>query len=157
TRSLGYARRDGFSVVTIPYNVWDLQFVVLLPDQVNGLAALESKLTGAGLRAACENLPSREVILYLPNFKLEPPVFQLGKELQGLGMKSALDNPPRSANFDRMAARRVDDYLYISEVFHKTFFKLDEKGTEAAAATAVAISALGIEREKPKPIEVKVD
>ena len=67
------------------------------------------------------------------------------------------DQPRGSANFDRIAPRRPDDYLCISEVFHKTFLILDEKETEAAAATAVAMSVRSAVREKPKPIEVRVD
>jgi serpin B len=81
----------------------------------------------------------------------------LGRELRALGMKSAFDQPRGSANFDRIAPRRPDDYLCISEVFHKTFLSLDEKGTEAAAATAVAMVTASAVREKPKPIEVRVD
>jgi serpin B len=97
------------------------------------------------------------VILHLPKFKLEPPTMSLTKELQGLGMKTAFDQPIGSANFDRLAPRRGNDYLFISEVFHKTFIAVDEKGTEAAAATAVAMD-LGTAIEEPsKPVEVKVD
>lgn len=97
------------------------------------------------------------VILYLPKFKLEPPLMSLGLELQALGMKSAFDQPRGTANFDRIAPRRASDYLYISEVFHKTFLKLDENGTEAAAATAFT-AILGSQMgERPKPIEVRVD
>jgi serpin B len=153
----GYAQRDGFSVVTIPYSGGEVQFLVLLPDETNGLAALEAKLTPQ-LLVSCANPGMAEVILDLPKLKLEPPLFRLGKVLQSLGMKSAFDRPRGTANFDRMAPRKPNDYLYISEVFHKTFLTLDEKGTEAAAATAVAMMrATAALREKPKPIEVRVD
>ena len=156
-RLLGYAKREGFTVLTIPYRGGDLQFLVLLPDKVDGLVDLEKGLTG-GLLAGCASLERHEVILYLPRFKLEPPTIPLRKELQALGMKTAFDIPQGSANFDGMAPRNPDDYLYISEVFHKAFLSLDEKGTEAAAATAVAmLPTMSAVRPKPKPIEVRVD
>jgi serpin B len=153
----GYARRDGFSVVTIPYSGGEIPFLVLVPDETNGLAALEAKLTPQ-LLVASASPGMAEVILHLPKFKIEPPLFRLGKVLQSLGMKSAFDQPRGTANFDRMAPRKPNDYLYISEVFHKTFLALDEQGTEAAAATAVAMMrATAVVREMPKPIEVRVD
>jgi serpin B len=114
------------------------------------------KLT-ARLLADCASLRSQEVILYLPKFRLELPAMAPSRELQAHGMQSVFDPPPGSANFDRIAPRRPNDYLYISEIFHKTFLSLDEKGTEAAAATAVAMVARSAVRERPKPIEVRVD
>ena len=155
-RSLGYARRDGCTALTMPYRGGELQFLILLPDKVDGLAELEKALTGR-LLADCSQMNRQDVILYLPKFKLEPPTMSLGRELQSLGVKSAFDVPHGSANFDRIAPRRPDDYLYISEVFHKTFLSLDEKGTEAAAATAVVMMTRGMASPRPKPIEVRVD
>ena len=155
-RSLGYERRDGYTALTIPYRDRDLQFLILLPDRVDGLADLEQKVT-ARLLGDSARLSQQDVILYLPKFKLEPPTISLGKELQALGMKTAFDIPRGSANFDGMAPRKPDDYLYISAVFHKTFLSLDEKGTEAAAATAVAVMVGSAARERPKPVEVRVD
>lgn len=154
--SFGYETRSGFSIVVLTYNCWNIQFVILLPDKANGLPALEAKLTPE-LLASCVQLGEHELILYLPKFKLEPPMIPLGKELKSLGMKSAFDEPLGSANFERLAPRRPNDYLSISEVFHKTFLKLDEHGTEAAAATATTLETLGIHAAPPKPIEVRVD
>jgi serpin B len=155
--SFGYAKRDGFVAVTLPYAGGDLHFLVLLPDTAAGLPKLESKLT-PDLLTECAHLKSEEIVLYLPKFKLEPPLFALRRTLEGLGMESAFDVPQGSANFNGIAPRRPNDYLYISDVFHKTFIEVDERGTEAAAATAVvmmrATAHLG---EKPKPIEVRVD
>lgn len=150
-----YCKGDGFSVLELPYSDYQFRFLILLPDKVNGLDTLETRLTPDVL-AGSGKWEERDVTLYLPKFKLEPPVFALGKELQSLGMKSAFDKPVGSANFDRIAPRRPDDYLYVSEVFHKTFLNLDEKGTEAAAATAIHLKTLGIHEPK-KPIEVRVD
>jgi len=154
----GFARREGFSAVSLPYVGNDLQFLVLLPDDVNGLRALESKLT-ASMLAECAKLERREEVdLHLPKFKFEPPTIALAEKLQALGMKSAFDVPRGIANFDGIAPRKPDDYLYISNVFHKTFIAVDEKGTEAAAATAVVMMrAPAMAGPKPKPIEVKVD
>ena len=157
TARFGYAKREGFTAVSVAYAGEELQFVVLLPDDVNGLPGLESKLT-ADVLAECAKLEPRDVDLHLPKFKLEPPTIALAENLQALGMKSAFDIPQGSANFDKMAPRKPNDYLYISNVFHKTFLAVDEKGTEAAAATAVVMMrATGIAQPKPPPIEVKVD
>jgi serpin B len=152
----GYAKRDGFTAVSIPYVDSDLQFLVLLPDQVRGLPALEKKVTGAML-TRCAKLQGRDLDLYLPKFKFEPPTLNLGSTLQTLGMKTAFDQPPGSANFDRMATRKPSDYLAISEVFHKTFIAVDEQGTEAAAATAVVAVYAASVLNAPKPLEVKID
>ena len=154
----GYARHEGFTVVSLPYTGGELQFVVLLPDDVNGLHSLESKLTGE-LLAQCAKLEQRDVDLHLPKFKLQPPTIPLAENFEALGMKTAFDKPPGSANFDRIAPRKPNDYLYISQIFHKTFIAVDEKGTEAAAATAVTMmaAAAALRSPPPPPIEVKVD
>jgi serpin B len=150
----GHARHDGFVVVSLPYIGNELQFLILVPDQANGLRALESNLN-PNLLAECAKLKGRNVDLSLPKFKFEPPTIALADKLQMLGMKSAFDQPKGSANFERIAPRKPDDYLAISEVFHKTFIALDEKGTEAAAATSIVM--LGVRAVRPEPIEVKVD
>ena len=155
-KQFGYAKRDDFVVVALPYSGGELQFVILLPDQANGLAKLESKLS-AGLLTQSAKLEPQDVDLELPKFKIEPTI-PLGETLQALGMKTAFDVPQGSANFDKMSPRKPDKYLAISNVFHKTFIAVDEKGTEAAAATAVVMMELSARLEKPKqPIEVKVD
>lgn len=157
TTNFGYARREGFTVVSLPYAGNDLQFVVLLPDDINGLRDLESKLT-ADVLAGCSKLEKRDVDLHLPKFKLEPPTVALKEKFEALGMKTAFDIPPGSANFDKIAPRKPNDYLYISNIFHKTFIAIDEKGTEAAAATAVVMMARSaLLSPPPPPVEVKVD
>jgi serpin B len=152
-----YLKRRGFQAVTLPYAGNDLHFLLIVPDSVSGVSEVEKKLTAETL-LACAKADTREVILHLPKFKITPPTVPLSEVLQKMGMTTAFDKPAGSADFDAMAPKKPDDYLCISEVFHKTFLELDEKGTEAAAATAVVMmpGATAIV-EKPKPVELKAD
>jgi len=152
----GYHKTPGMTVLALPYANQDLQFVVFLPDPNLGPLDFERRLN-SDLLAETRRLPKHDVILYLPKFKIEPLLMRLGAILQGLGMRTAFDDPRGSANFDRIAPRRADQYLCISDIFHKTFLSLDENGTEAAAAAALSMMVGCAELEQPRPIEVHVD
>lgn len=157
TDAFGHATIPGGSVVTVPYAGGGLQFVLLVPDEKDGLAAMEKQLTPEVLAAAAKAEP-REVALYFPKFKLEPERVMLAEELIKMGMPTAFNKPPGSADFSVMAPRKPDDYLYISHVIHKAFIAVDKNGTEAAAATAVVMTrALAMPVEPPKPLEVRID
>lgn len=157
TSSFGHATIPGGSVVTVPYAAGGLQFVLMVPDKKDGLAAMEIQLTPEILAAAAKAAP-REVALHFPKFKLEPERLMLAEELVKMGMPTAFDKPPGSADFSVMAPRKPDDYLFISYVIHKAFIAVDKDGTEAAAATAVVMAkARAMPVEPPKPLEVRVD
>jgi len=153
---LGYSSGEGFSVIGLPYSGGGLQFVIVLPEDPDGLASVEPKLTPAAL-ASWSRLPRQEIELHLPRLRLEPPVLNLGTPLRELGMGSAFDEPPGSADFTGMVKPSQARGLRISGVFHKTFLELDEQGTEAAAATAVAMAPTSAMPVKPKPRVVRVD
>lgn len=151
---MAYAQGRGYSVLGLNYSGGQLGFLIFLPERPEGLAAVEKNLLPAALT---ENLKweERDVTLWLPKFKLNPPLLSLAAVLQSLGIKSAFNNPPGSANFRYIAATASDDGLFLSGVFHKTFLNLDEQGTEAAAASMMAVAA-GVHEPK-KPVDFKVD
>ncbi|MEO5958592.1 MAG: serpin family protein [Opitutaceae bacterium] len=160
TGPLGYASEPGVTIVSLDYIGRGLRFLVLLPDRNQTVDELAARLTPADFTRWAglgEKTPPTSVRLFLPKFRVEGTTLPLGKTLRTLGMKSAFDEPRGSANFDRIAPRKPNDYLAISDVFHQTFIALDEEGTEAAAATAVAMMALTSIVEPAQPIEVRVD
>ena len=73
----------------------------------------------------------------LPKFELKGQSVSLRESLLALGMTRAFDE--RTADFSGMLSPDVDK-LWISDVLHKAFVRVDEKGTEAAAATAVVLA-----------------
>ncbi len=155
-----YAEGSGFTALELPYggdqlvpSGYNLLFLIFLPKELDGLRALEARLS-PDLLAGRLKWEVRDVTLRLPKFKLDPPVVPLDEVLQSLGMKTAFDIPLGSANFDRIAAP-CPEHLFMSHVFHKTFLKLDEEGTEAAAAT-IGLIAGGIPPPR-RTAEMKVD
>jgi serpin B len=143
--------------VSLPYEGGGFQFLILLPDPGVKLAQLEARLTPE-LLSGLAAVQREKVALFLPKFRIQPPTLDLAESLKKLGMRTAFDEPRGSANFERMAERKPDDYLFIGKVLHKTFLDLDENGTEAAAATAVAMMrATSMPVPENPPVEVRVD
>jgi serpin B len=114
----------------------------VLPDAVDGLPKLEGWLDAERLDALVQALQPRQVQMTLPRFEVNPAgPLQVGKVLCELGMPLAFDGA--KADFTGIAKpERPEDRLFIGEVFHKAFVKVDEKGTEAAAASAVSLDSL---------------
>jgi serpin B len=132
------AQAEGLQVLEMPYKGEELAMVVLLPDRKSSLEALEAKLTAENLDGWLKPLRSQNVAVSLPKFKLEWRL-DLKETLQGMGMTDAFG--PGKADFSAMDGTRE---LYISKVIHKAFVAVDEKGTEAAAATAVVMRDWGL-------------
>jgi serpin B len=132
-----YSFLDGKSLqaLRLPYEGHDLDMIVLLPRKVDGLPALEKELTAAQLEGWLKKMTAYRVDVTLPKFKITSQ-FNLEDELAKMGMPLAFNE--NKADFSGMATK---EQLYISKVIHKAFVDVDEKGTEAAAATAVIIAA----------------
>ena len=129
-----YMKDDLLQAVELNYKDCDLSMLVLLPD-VDKFAELESKLDSALIKNVIDKLESHEVILTFPKVKMDAQ-FELSQTLAAMGMPDAFD--PGVADFSGMDGEKD---LYISNVIHKAYVAIDEKGTEAAAATAVVMKA----------------
>lgn len=137
-----YAETNDLQILELPYKGQDLSMIVLLPKKVDGLAELEKSLTVKNLDTWLSELRKQEVRVYLPKFKMTTGPLELRNILKSMGMKDAFSLPP--ADFSGMTGTKD---LFISNVLHKAFVAVDEKGTEAAAATAVGMTTTAI----PKP------
>jgi len=85
-----------------------------------------------------EGLQKTEVKLHMPKFKFEYKTL-LNDALKNMGLGIAFSD---DANLSLMVERSAD--LYISRVLHKTFVDVNEKGTEAAAVTAVEVNLTSV-------------
>ncbi len=148
-------KADGVSVVQLAYKGGTASMLVILPDQVDGLDALERTITAASLEKWKRALARQRIELTLPRFEVSPATgLSLATPLQAMGMPLAFDR--LKADFSGIAnPSDPRERLHISDVFHKAFVKVDEKGTEAAAATAVVMGAAG--GAPARPLELKVD
>jgi serpin B len=150
-----YFKGPGFKALLLPYEKDEISMLVLLPDNVDGLPALEHSLSAGNLEKWIASLSyAHEVVVSLPRFKITRQ-FELSSMLEGLGMKTAFD--PNAADFSAMTGDRS---LVISAAIHKAYIDLDENGTEAAAATAVVVemaTAMPPRYPPPPPIVFTAD
>ncbi len=129
----GYTETPDMQALKMPYQGDDLSMVVLLPKKAGGLAKLEKSLAAGNIDLWVKRLGRpRKVMVYFPRFKMTYKM-KMKPILKKMGMPVAFG---MKADFSGMTGSRD---LFIDEVYHKAFVKVDEKGTEAAAATAVVM------------------
>jgi serpin B len=131
-----FAQLPGLKVLALGYRGDAIEMFVLLPDAVDGLPALEAKLTPAALAGWLAALQPSPVEVALPRFTIGR-TFELNGVLQRLGMRAAFDG---RADFSGLTAERG---LSVSEVVHQALVEVDEEGTTAVAATAVSLKLKG--------------
>jgi serpin B len=140
TTDFNYLVADGFQILEMPYRGDALSMVVFLPEKVDGLPAFEQTLAADKLEDWLSKLHKQEVDVILPKFQVTAE-FQLKDTLSALGMPSAFT--VERADFSGMDGRKD---LYLTAVVHKAFVDVNEEGTEAAAATGVAVGAKSARR-----------
>lgn len=146
THDLPYLSGDGVTVVAVPYDGWNSQMVIIMPDD---FASYEADLLAGGLPNLA-GVTFANIHLTMPKFTYESS-FGLSDALVQLGMSDAFN--PDLADLSGMA----EEPLFIQEALHKAFIGVDENGTEAAAATAVIIGVTSAMPQPIDPIEVKID
>jgi serpin B len=144
---------DGSVAVQLRYAGGELAMLFVLPPK----DAEPSTWLSAKLLAKTSDLPGAEVRLFLPRFRVEAEkTLCLAKEMQALGVTSAFDRG--RADFTGIAnPKDPAERLFVEEVFHKAFVRVDEKGTEAAAATIVSMAPTSAAQPPAEPREVRFD
>ncbi|MCD8117090.1 MAG: serpin family protein [Oscillospiraceae bacterium] len=112
-------------------------FVALLPNEGVTVADYVASLTGAGLTALLENAQDITVEAAIPKFTSEYSA-ELSEALAAMGMTDAFDID--LADFS-LLGEYEDGNICISRVLHKTYIAVDERGTQAGAATVVEMVA----------------
>jgi serpin B len=121
---------EELQIIELPYEGEDLSMIILLPKE-GGMDELEGKLSVDNLNAWKSMMHETKIDVYMPKFEFETKYF-LPQALSAMGTPTAFQWP--GADFSKMDGTQN---LFISNVIHQAYIKVDEEGTEAAAATAI--------------------
>lgn len=146
-RKVQYYEDSAVQAVLLPYIDKNFAMLILLPK--GDVDKYLESLSAEGISRILKSMSAERVRLYIPKFEFKTGIITLNGYLQDLGMRFAFD--PARADFSRISSG-----LYISSVLHRAYVRVDEKGTEAAAATAVIMSAAADVNPMP-PKVFKVD
>lgn len=120
-------------VLELPYSGDDASMMLILPEQLDGLSKLELSLTVGNLKRWTSLLTNTTVSVMLPKFKLNKEI-DLKTVLPELGIRDIFDSS--QANLTSISET---DGLFVSHAIHKAHVEVNERGTEAAAATGIVM------------------
>ncbi|OKH16506.1 proteinase inhibitor I4 serpin [Fischerella major NIES-592] len=143
-----YYENEQFQAASLPYGKdGKFSFYVFLPKKNSNLKSFYENLNADNWEKWMSQFSLREGLIRLPRFKMDYKV-TLNTALEALGMGEAFTN---QADFSQMGQN-----FQISEVKHKTFVEVNEEGTEAAATTSVAVTAVSATVNQ-QPFQMIVD
>jgi serpin B len=141
----GYMEDDRLQAVKLRYQGGQMAMIVVLPRKSDALAK-SSFLNADGFAKVLSGIKDeKRVVVQMPKFEASGKL-QLSRTLKAMGMSRAFED---DAQFGRMC----EDPVKISEVIHRAWIEVAEKGTEAAAATAVTMmraTAMPAKEDPPK-------
>ena len=140
----GYSEDKQVQVVQLPYKGGDLSMLVVLPKSKDKavMQQLVQDLSADTIKQWSKDLVTQEVNVHLPKFKLEAS-YQMKNLLTDMGMPRAFEKGAGFNLFDNSPPIKIDD------VYHKAVVIVDEKGTEAAAATGIVANATAASAPPP--------
>ena len=134
-------------VLEMDYIGGDISFAIVLPKERNGLNSLKEKINAKNFERALKSMTQQKIELYLPKFKVEK-TYDLMKEINPKPIALT-----RNADLSRMTSERS----IVDQIVHKVFIEVNEKGTEAAAVTAIRMVPMSGSWPPPKKIIFRAD
>ncbi len=145
-QSLRYLDGGTFEALELPYDANEMSMIVFLPRRADGLADLEKTLSAARVTDWLTRLTLHDVDVAMPRFKATSSV-DLKRPLVDLGMPLAFSR--HRADFSGLVKGQP---VFVSAVVHKAYVDVDEKGTEAAAATGVTVVPTSAVPPRPRAV-----
>ena len=145
---MDYCENERIKLLRLPYT-GRLSMILMMPKDINDdISAVINELADFNFNfdELLNGLSEYNVDLWLPKFKTERR-YELKDILTGLGLVSAFSN---NADYSAMIDNK-DLKLKIDAVIHKTFIEVNEKRTEAAAASAVVMTRTTAAMPRPVP------
>uniref|UniRef100_UPI00272E8E37 serpin family protein n=1 Tax=Methanococcoides sp. TaxID=1966350 RepID=UPI00272E8E37 len=133
--AFNYAEDHSAKIVELPYQDNNISMYIVLPKE-NNISNFESSFTIDKYTELKSNMSKQQGQIYLPKFTYSTDS-ELVNSLQNLGMNDAFN--VETANFSGLYTdkKHQKENLAISSINHKAFIDVNERGTEAVAATSV--------------------
>ena len=137
-KPFNYYSNTTFKLLEMPYGSGKYSMLIFLPESGKKTNDIISLLNSENLEDWLPKMTEQKKEVFLPKFEFKFDN-SLVDELSALGMTDAFNNAKANLSGISDAAK-----LVISEVMHKTYIKVDERGTEAAAVTGITVGVTSI-------------
>jgi serpin B len=145
TDHFNYTGGDGYQAIELMYDKGDLSMLIFLPNADN-FDDFESSVTADLLDGISADMEFQQVVLTMPKFDYSS-YFTMKEILQIMGMTDAFD--PETADFTGM----TDYALWLDDAIHQACISVNEKGTEAVAASIT----VGVAGSSPEPPQMNIN
>ena len=142
--STDYYQDEEVQMVNLPYGkgLFTMSLIRPVDESIPIDSFINEQINLQNIDNWDSNLNKDTIGVYLPKLELEYEE-NLNTSLKNMGMPTAFTSGADFTNINRNGG------LFITSVKHKTFLKLDEKGTEAAAVTSVGIGTTSVGSSTP--------